>query len=232
MSNKDPHFRAYLAMEIAEGQRTKSDDPRVKALVKVIKGTSSDHQLCYAWDKFNDDLSRTILDSFLLANTTFDVIRRTVGVPVDVLDKYSTHIFDTTIFRDLLERISYVRDCKMYLDPQMQGFLEAAIQNGSDSLVYLLTGRHNKTPRDMLEHSMVEGHFTSAMHRGAPITSEHAKQARAWIETSMKSAAHLQRLDPRDDQDALSELKLTLTHTNNVLSPEDDHAPRPEDILH
>lgn len=232
MPSKDPHFRAYLALEIADGRRAQSDDPKVQELVKVIKGSSSNHALCYAWDKFSDDFSRVVLDSFLIADATFDVIRRAVYVPIEVLDKYSTYIFDCTVFRDLLERISYVRECKLYLSPSDQAFLESAIKNGSEALVYLLTGKHTKKSRDLLEHAMVESHFVAAAQRGAPITSEQARQARSWLETSMKSAAHLQRLDPQDGQDALAELKLTLAHESNVISANDEHAPRPEDILH
>jgi hypothetical protein len=219
-------------MEIADKQRAPGGDRKTKELVKVIKGTSADKHLCYAWDKFTDDLSRTILDSFLLADTTFDVIRRTVGVPIDVLSLYASHIFDLTIFRDLLERISYVRDCKLYLPPEQQAFFEAAINKGTDYIVWLINGKHDQSPRDALESTMIESHFVGLSHRGVGITSEQARQARAWLETSMKAAANLQRLDPRDDQDALAELKLTLTHDDNVLSPEHLDAPRPEDIVH
>lgn len=232
MPQRDPHFRAYMAIEVADKQRAPSDDPKVKDLVKVIKGTSSNHHLCYAWDKFTDDLSRTILDSFLLANTTFDVIRRTVGTPLEVLQAYASHIFDLTIFRDLLERLSYVRDCKEYMPPEQQAFFEAAMNKGTEYIVWLINGTHDKVPRDALENTMIESHFVGLAHRGVSITSEQARQARAWLETSMKAAANLQRLDPRDDQDALAELKLTLTHTDNVISPEHINAPRPEDIVH
>jgi hypothetical protein len=232
MAPKDPHFRAYHALEIVDGQRTRSDDKKTQELVKVLKGTSSDHRLCYAWDKFTDDISRIILDSFILADATFDVIRRTVGVPIDVLDRYASHVFDVSVFRDLLERISYVRTTKEYLAPDHQAFLEAAINKGPEYIVWLINGSHGKSPKDILESTMAESHFVGLGHRGAAITSEQARQARGWLDTSMKAATNLQRLDPRDDQDALAELKLTLAHSDRVLSAEDPDAPRPEDIVH
>lgn len=232
MLRRDPHHRAYAAIEVVQGKRAASDDPKVQALVKVIQGNSSNHVLTYAWDKFSSDYSRMVLDSFMLADATYDVIRRTTGVPIDVLQAYADHIFDLSVFRDYLDRVEYVGYCRTYLPREEQAYYEAALAKGPEYIVWLLNGKIDKGPKTVLEYAMIEGMFQGFASRGADINSETAKQARAWLQMSSQNAASLQRLDPKDDEDALSELHLTLTHESKVISADTADAPRPEDILH
>jgi hypothetical protein len=232
MLRRDPHHRAYAAIEVANKERAKTDDPKTKELVKVIGGTSSNSHLVYAWDKFSSTHSRIVLDSFLLADTTYDVIRRTTGVPIEVLQAYAEYIFDVAVFRDYLDRIDYVGHCRTYLPREEQAYYEAALTKGSDYIVWLMNGKVTTAPKAALEAVMVEGLFMGQAHRGADINSETAKQARAWLQLSSQNAANLQRLDPKDDEDALSELHLALTHDTKVINKDTPDAPAPDEIFH
>lgn len=231
MKRTDPHFRAYAALEAFDAKNVVTD-PKIQELLNVIQGTSKNEALCYAWDKFTHEYSRTVLDSFLLANATYDVIRKTTGVPIPVLQVYSSHIFDLTVFRDYLERVEYVGFCKQYLHPREQAYLEAALTQGADYIVWLLNGKIDKPPKAALEAAMIEGMLMGQAHRNVDITSETAKQSRAWLDVATRAATSLQRIDPKDDQDAFMELQIALTHENNVVNAETPAAPQPEEILH
>jgi len=232
MLRRDPHHRAYAALEIAQKQRAASDDVKTQELVKTIEGTSSNADLQYAWDKFSAPNSRRVLDSFLLANATYDVIRKATGVPVAVLQHYADSIFDVSVFRDYLDRVEYVGYCRTYLPREEQAYYEAALLNGPDYLIWLLNGKVTTAPKVALEAAMIEGLFMGQAHRGADINSDTAKQARAWLQLAAQNAANLQRLDPKDDEDALSELHLALTHETNVINATTQNAPKPDEIIH
>lgn len=232
MPRRDPHHRPYAAIEIAEKTRAASSDAKVKELVKVIQGNSSDTILAYAWEKFSSSFSRVILDSFILANATFDVVRKATGVPLEVLQMYSSHIFDAEVFRDYLDRVEYVGYCRTYLPREEQAYYEASLRHGPEYIVWLLNKTVTKAPKVAIETAMVEGLFMGQAHRGADVTSEVAKQSRAWLQLASQNAANLQRLDPKDDEDALSELHLALTHESNVVHAEVEGAPGKDEILH
>ena len=212
-----------------------SDDEDVRRLLRVMRGKKvpkKDQDLAYAYDKYRSTLTRAILNSFLLANTTYDIIREATGIPMPVLAEYQRYFFDVTVFRDKMERIEFVEQECRYCAPQEAMFLKAAIQNGPDYLVWVLNGKPKHHPRDVIEHHMMEGYFRSQAHRGTEITSDVALQAHRWSQTSHRAASDLQRLDPRDDQDALAELQLKLTTEDKTINQETEDAPRPEDILH
>ncbi len=137
-----------------------------------------------------------------------------------------------TAFRDKMERIEFVEQECRYAAPQEAQFLKAAIQSGPDYIVWILNGRPKCAPREIIEHHMMEGFFRSQAHRGTEITSEVAREAHRWGQTSQRAATDLQRLDPRDDVDALAELHLTLKHEDTTVNEETEDAPSPGDILH
>jgi hypothetical protein len=215
--------------------RTSSDDEDVKRLLRVMHGKKvpkKDADLVYAWDKYQSPLTRNILNAFLLADATYDIIREATGIPLAVLKEYQKYFFDVDVFRDKMERIEFVEQECLHAAPQEAQFLKAAIQSGPDYIVWILNGQPKCAPREVIEHHMMEGFFRSQAHRGTEITSEVARQAHRWGQTSHRAAADLQRLDPRDDQDALAELHLRLTHDDETVNETTEDAPRPEDILH
>jgi hypothetical protein len=232
MSN--PYHIIDTALRCLREEMT-SDDEDVKRLLRVIKGKTTlkkDADLAYAWSKYQGSLTRTILNAFLLAGATYDIIREATGIPMPVLQEYQKHFFDVNVFRDKMDRIEFVEQECQHIAPQESQFLRAAIQSGPDYVVWLLNGRPKCAPREVIEHHMMEGYFRSQAHRGTEITSEVARQAHRWGQTSHRAAADLQRLDPRDDEDALAELHLRLKYDDDTVTQETEGVPAPDKILH
>lgn len=232
MSRPDPHHRALLAIDVVDG-RAQSKDSAVLALVKVIQGKSKDTALMYAWDKFREPLECTVIESFLLADATYENINKATFVPVEVLQAYADYIFDTSVFRDLLERTSYVSRCRGYLPRDQQAFLEAALSRGWEYVSWLLNHPTEQTPKSVLTSAMSEGYFMGLAHRGVDPTTERAKQSRAWLQSAVQAATTLIRSDPTEsDEDILATLKLVLAHHNDVINADTKEAPLKEDIVH
>ena len=229
---KDPEFRIHEAKKaIAEGHKTHVD-PRVTQLIMVLQKSSKNETLVYAYDKYRDDFSRIILNSLFLADTLFDEIRRVTGVPLTVLQDYQTHLFDTTIFRDHLEKLSYVNSRESHGSALEVQYLRAAMSVGSDYIVWLLNGKPKNPPRDIQQHVMLEGMYRSAASRGTSLNSEAAKNAQKWLQMSQRAASDLMRLDPKDDRNALQELKIALEYKDQTVREGQEGIPAAIDILH
>jgi hypothetical protein len=227
----DPHHRVVEAQRAIAAGATPVD-PRVQALVAVIQGTSQDAALQYAWDKYQVPFQRIVIESYLLVDTLIEDINNATGVSREALLAYRDHIFDATVFRDRLDCISYVDNCRGYIPRNQQAFLEAAITHGPDYISWLLNRRPAILPRKVLETAMVEGHYMGLAHRGTDPTSERAKQAQRWLQNSTQAATQLLRVDPKQGEDALEHLRIALAYENNILTPKMLGAPAPEDIVH
>jgi hypothetical protein len=221
-------FEAYDALE----RGLKGKDARIKAIMEVIRGTSKNSQLLYAWRKYEDSISRIILNSFLLCNATYDAIRRATGVPMEVIDIYATHLFDTSIFDDFLDRIRYITAIAAHASTEEVAYLQAAMQNGPDGIVWMISGKTDMAPKDVLYNLMMDGYQRSRAHRNASLNSELTRQALRWGEFAKACAIASHKIDPREAADALEELRLALTSRDDTISEHTPGAPRPEEILH
>jgi len=231
---RDPQHRVAQAGRVLNKTMALSEvkDDKVKELLKVILGEDQDPTAVYAWEKYQDELSRVILNSYLLSDTTFDKIRRTTGVPLDVLNMYALYFFDVTIFRDQLEKVSYVGSQRGRIPSEQQVYLEAALTKGADYITWLLNGNVNQTPKRVLEAVMTEGYFMGQSHKGQDPTSDVAKQARNWLQMGNHAAINLLRAGVTESDDAFTELRLALTFDNNVINQTTEGAPAPDDIIH
>jgi hypothetical protein len=228
---KNPFHIVDEATRDIEGEATAKRD-KAKELVAVMRDDIQDTDLNYAWDLYKDAYIRTIVNSLFLSNTPFEVMARTTEIPAKVLSLYGEYIFDLSVFRNRLERISFVNTYCQYVTDDEGQFLRAAITCGSDYVVWLINGDPRHPPKEVLNVVMMDGFFRSQAHRGAPLTSELAKQARGWLQDAHRAAVNLQKLDPKDDEDALRELHMTLAYQDDTTNEEHLEAPRPEDILH
>ena len=231
MARKDPHFRIYEAYEILENPRKKPSDKKVAELLEVIAKRSKNDALIYAWEKFQDDRSRTFLNAFLMADTSFDAIRRCTDIPVAVIQAYADYIFDMSVFRDRLDRISYVDETATYGDEKESRYLRAALSAGAPYLVWLLKGQSGITPKEYLQAQMIDSYHRAQAHRDVPLDSPIAREARVWAEIGTKNAVALHKIDPQEGQDALEQLRLKLVYDDGTINENTVGAPAPEDIL-
>ncbi|MAG64368.1 MAG: hypothetical protein CMK74_00610 [Pseudomonadales bacterium] len=197
----------------------------------VLTKKVEDPTLQYALDKFEDNVSRTILNSLILAGATSDDIRRMTGIPTDVVEAYRLYVYDVTVFRDQLERVSYVRSAQQFLSDDESRFLEAAVTVGLDYLKWLLGEPTETTAKEVIQHQMLDAHYRSQSGRGAALTSDVAKQARVWADQASKNATILERVAPSRSADAYEQLRIALAYNNDVLSADSPDAPNPDDLV-
>lgn len=231
MRRIDPHHYAYAVLDALESGVTPVTE-KARVLLSVVDGTEVNEVLRYAWNKYDEPIERTIIESFLLAEAPIENISKVTGVSPAVIKAYNEYIFDTLVFRDRLERISYVAKCRGYLPRDQFAYLESALTRGWEYLAWLLSHTAAHPPRKVLEVVMAEGLYMGLAHRGTQPETERAKQAKAWLQTGVAAATTLLRVDPNDDADALSELRLALVPEDTVSNAETTGAPAPEDIVH
>lgn len=230
----DPHFRVHAALAVINNN-TPSPDPKITLIANVIEGHQVPPEVQYAWEQYDQEEIRIILDALILGGATLSLISQTTEIPVNVLRTYCDLFFDVSVFRNKLEKYNYVNAIRDYVHPKEARLLETAITGGPEVLLWLLSpGRKTMkhTPIDVLETMMTENMYKAIAGRTAPLNSDTAKRALEHSKAAIQAAAQLQKLNPTDDVDALAELKLALTHQDKTINALTDGAPRPEDILH
>lgn len=230
----DPHFRVQAALAVVDHNK-RTTDPKVATIVKAILGESVAEEVKYAWEQYAQENIRTILDALLLGGAALSLIQQVTEIPLNVLQAYCDYFFDTSVFRNRLERYNYVSMMRKHIPPREAMLLETVITGGPEVLIWLLSpGRKTlkHAPVDVLETMMTENMYKAISTRTAPLTSPVAKMGLECSRTAIQAAANLQKLNPTDDVDALAELKLALTYQDKSINSAVLGAPKPEDILH
>ncbi len=230
----DPHHRVYAALAALDRNET-PQDPKTAVIARAIRGQKVPAEVRYAWEQYNQENIRVILNALILGDASVSLIHTATEIPVDVILAYQEYFFDRSIFRNRLERYNYVQTVRHHVPPHEAMMLETVITGGPEVLIWLIspgkkTLKH--APVEVLEIMMTENMYKALSTRTAPLTSLTAKMGLECSKTAIQAAANLQKLNPTDDVDALAELKLALTHQDNSISAQTAGAPRPEDILH
>lgn len=230
----DPHHRVHAALAAIDDDKTPTD-PKVAMVARAILRKKVPKEVKYAWEQYEQDNIRVVLDALFLGDATLSLVQQTTEIPLEVLQAYCEYFFDKDVFRNRLEKYNYVETTRRYVAPREAMLLETVITGGPEVLIWLLspgrkTIRH--APVEVLETMMTENMYKALSGRTAPLTSQTAKMALECSRTAIQAAANLQRLNPTDDVDALAELKLALTHEDRSINEKTLGAPRPEDILH
>lgn len=229
---KDPAHHLFSALQAINDKQMPCVDAKAQALIPVLQGVSTDTVLTYAWDKYQDEFSRTVLNSLFLASATYEQMREVTGVPIDVLQRYHDYFFDTTVFRDQLERLSYVQAVESTVSAREAQFLRAALAVGPSYVIWLLNGKPKDAPREVQNYVMMEGMYRSASTRGTTINSDAAKNAQRWLVMAQKAASDLMRNAPDESANTLQELKLALEYQDQTQSEGCQGMPAAADILH
>ena len=230
MDYGEPHHYVLSAAEAVREDKPCPSGPAAE-IYKLYTGKKVPNELQYAWDKYNEQHERIIVEAFLLAGATSAEVCDATEIPVKVVEAYRTYIFDTCVFRDRLERITYVQRIATFVEPRYQRYYDAAITCGVPYLVWFLTGKCDMSAPEVLHQLMVDALFRSQAHRNAPMISDLSKQARSWSTHALSIASTIQRVSPEDAKNALEELRLTLTHADRTTNAKISGI-LPEKILH
>lgn len=228
---RDPYHHIRAA-EIAREKGTPTGDLILNQLVAVIEGTSTDEVLCYAWRKYRHPTQRNILEALLLADASPELISEATEIPLPVVGVYASHIFDRGVFKDRLDKVTYVEEVSKTLSAREARMLQTALTCGAEYILWLLLGRSELSPKQILRMVATDAHCRSQAHRLAPLDSDIAKEARAWGDQAARLATILEKVDPSDSQDAIESLKLALQYEDGTINESTPGAPRADEILH
>lgn len=230
MSQKSPRHRYETVSAACAAAETPSDDPLEAALYAVLKKEpGANDEVQYAYELFANEEHHSILDAFLLAGASFDIVSRVLGVPINVLQTYQHLFFDTQFFRNKLERISYATQYPG--DAYAKELMRTGVMVGADFLIWTFGGREEIDTRQVVRHTMVDSFYRGMAHRGNSLTSGVTREAQKWWSTAIRNAEILEKMDPRSSQDAANELRIALKGTDETISVEKSPVPI-EDILH
>ena len=228
---KSPHH-LFLAAQESISSGKKSKDARVREIIAALnedKGYKK--ELAYALSKFMSSYQRTILNAFFLGEAPLQTMHEVTGVPLDAVTAYKNYLFDDAVFRDKLDRISWVEEQVSYQSAEEVSVLKTAMAVGTKYLAWTLTGEGNFTPAEVLRNVMNDAMFRSLAHRVAPLNSEIAKEAHNWAKTAERAAKTVHLVDPKDEEEARKALYIALKHEDTTFN-ENTMDVSPDQILH
>jgi hypothetical protein len=227
----DPHHRLIAAQRaIKSGQE--ATDPKVRELIAALTNEdSAKPAVKYALRKFLIPYQRAVLDALFLGGATPDEIFQATEMPKDAIQAYGDYIFDNSVFDDRLDRVTWVESQQDYCTPAQLQILMAAMSVGPKYLVWMLTGRGNYSPAEVLRILMNDSTQRSLAHRLAPLDSNVAKEAHVWARTAERLAKTVSQVDPQDEEEARKQLYIALSHRDDTGNAETTGIP-PEKILH
>lgn len=227
----DPHHRIIAAQRaIEEGKKPK--DSKVADIIAALqRGKNAKPALVYALNKFLDPYQRAVLDAFCVGRASVEEIHEATEIPFEAISAYMEYIFDSSVFDDGLERISWVRNLQKYIAHDELQLLQAALTVGVKYLTWLLTGRGKFSPAEVLRHTMNDAMMRGMAHRGAPLDSAVAKEAHQWIRTAERLARAVNQIDPQDAEEAEKQLRIALSYEDDTVN-EETSGIEPGNILH
>lgn len=227
----DPHHRIHAAQKALKSGKEITDTKLRDIVDALTNAKKAKPALVYALSKFLVPYERTVMDALFLGGASTDEIFEATEIPMEAIHAYNDYIFDRTVFRDRLERVSWVKSMCELIKPSEAQILMTVMAVGVRYLVWYLTGRGKCTPAEVLRFSMNDAFMRSMAHRMLPLDSDAAKEAHNWARTAERLAKTVHQVDPQETEEAKKELFIALNHRDKTGNAETTGIP-PDKILH
>lgn len=231
---KDPHHLLAEAYRLLEtGNVPTSGDPKVQELILALQGKSLREGLDYAIDKYRTEDHRHYIESMLIGGGSLDMIHHSTDIPREVVDCYCTYIFDRDVFRDRLDKFTYVKqlsNAKIITEEHFKLY-QSSLVIGPDVIAWRLKGElEDLKPASIIRRCLGDAMFRGLSHRLMP-NVELTKNHVAWMKYTKELAAELAKIDPADEKEAAEALKVALRHEDNTVNAGTSGIPQ-DQILH
>lgn len=205
-------------------------DPLARELFDLLTGGQVRDAVAEAYDLHQVEAHRSVLDAFLVASATPQLIETVLGVKAEVIGAYTYLFFDKSVFRNRLELLSYAASYPG--ESHAQELIRAAVNVGLEYLLWAYgRGDVQVDARTIIRHTMAEAYYRGMAHRGNALTSGITRESHKWWATAVKNAELLERIDPRAEKHAFEEIRIQLEKADTTYTTET--APVPvTDILH
>lgn len=229
MVSKSPRHRWEAVRDAFNAATPPADDRAAELHAALRHSPTADENVAYALDLFRTESHRSVVDAFLLAGTTPDIISNVLSIPVSVLKEYEYFFFDLSAFRNRLEKISYASEYDG--DKLARELVKTGVMVGPNYLIWTYGGTEDVDTRQVVRHTMVDAYFRGMAHKGNSLTSGVTRESQKWWGTAIRNAEILEKMDPRTSKQAHEELRIALDGVDETTSVENSPVPL-EDILH
>jgi hypothetical protein len=206
-------------------------DLLMQGLYKLLLGKASvSPESEGAYELFLTPRHRTAMDAFFLAKAPIDLIAKVLEMQPSVAAAYGYLFMDTSVFQNRLELISYAMNYDS--DEYGKELVRAAVTAGPEYLMWSYGGSVGEVDSHFIvRKTMVDSFFRSMAHKGNALTSGVAKEAQKWMQTAIRNAEILEKLEPRTTQSAFDELRIALDSRDETVHVDKPPVPLSE-ILH
>ena len=166
---------------------------------KLLEGKPAPEEVVYASDIYENTYKCEVVEAFLLAGASAELIFTTLRVPTAVTEIYSQLFFDKAVFKDELDIEAYAQTYPEDT-PELKWGKElkiAAITLGVDYLVYRF-GRGDKEV-DMtgsLKSIILNSFMLAKATKLNPLDSNVSREARQWAATTIKALETYVKVKP------------------------------------
>jgi len=224
MRARDPSHR-YRAVQVASEAPA---HPYEAALWNLLRQQAGDEQVAYALELYAGDFERELMQAWLLANATDAQVKQHLRIAEEATRAYRHLFFDTTVFRDELAVLRWVRE---YKPPANAPFGEALLQNalmmGVDYLAWMICRGHASPDPEMVRKTiMADAYFRGRMNRFHPLSSREAQLSHQLMAQAFKASLALSEGSQLD----VNQILIKLRYRDDTVPI--DAVVKREDLLH
>jgi hypothetical protein len=152
----------------------------------------------YAWEIFTNPGLKNIFEAFLFACPDDELIYESLGVNPDEISFYRTMLFDTTAFRNDLERISWIQTIPES-EPHKEYFKMAFNQGFVALRWHYCRSKGEVTPEEAEQTVLTDSYVQYLSHRGKSLTNKTAKEARSLSKVIIDTVKTIRSKDTLSD---------------------------------
>lgn len=131
----------------------------------------------YCWEIYNNLNLKNIFEAFLFSTVDDNQVHESLGVDLDEIGFYREIFFDATVFKNDLERISWIQTIPE--DSPHKELYRIAFNQGFAALRWhYCRDKGSVTPDEAEQIVLTDSLMQYLSHRGKPLTNKVAKEAR------------------------------------------------------
>jgi len=169
--------------------------------------------------------ARALLRGLLFSGCDVSSISEISSESEEVVYSYKELFFDTSVFRNTLLKIAYIRSLPQETenDKFEKQMLSWGHYLGCDYIAWKIgVNRAPRSPSESVQKILDDSSWRSSEHRMSSLVSDESKEARSWVPAVLRSAEMMRAIENSSGmENALSELKIKLEGDDNTISIKD-----------
>jgi len=169
----------------------------------------------YAWYINANTALKGIFEAFLFASTDNFKVSQALGVDTDEIGFYREIFFDTAVFRNDLECMSWLQTVSD--ESSSKELLKMAYHQGFEALQWTYCRNKGEISADDAERTVLTDSFVQYLsHRGKPLNGKTAKEARNLSKVILESVKTIRSRTEMGDQNSAQSLRFKFKQAGNT----------------